>query len=372
MTLRRRLARSRKDWALGSICITIAVTSSIIFLQSPGTTQFVRRISLNSKADFIKAAGIIESDQNAEVGMSSESGVIRDVTSVNTTRFRQISDVKSLNFIIPEFKTGRYTSCDNKTEILVYFQTMWSNFIKRRTLRNTWVSNIAYKQLGKHVKFVFIIGKPKEVNDQVKINNELLLHGDIIEGDFIDSYQNLTLKSVTAMAFIEQKCKHVKYVIKVDDDIFLNLFSVIQKVLPKVNPNKDVIICHVIESGRSPIVRDKASKWFIPREIFKNRTHLPRFCSGYMVIMTSKLVLDLFNKAKFTPLINVDDVYMFGQLTLDNKEIKFIDIKGNLTLWQDNGLDSYRKGKSNLIAVNVRDSSAMEELWSLTLIDYGH
>ncbi|XP_060566914.1 uncharacterized protein LOC132725742 [Ruditapes philippinarum] len=88
-----------------------------------------------------------------------------------------------------------------------------------------------------------------------------------------------------------------------------------------------------------------------------------------MVIMTSKVVCDLLEKAKVTPLINVDDVYMFGQLTQELPKLNFINIKDNLTLFQANGLDSYRNGKSNLIAISVGFPSAMEELWSLTLID---
>lgn len=361
-----------------------------MFLQKLNPTLFLRAVTLNDKVRYQQVRYIVVPDEkSAHRGTDNESITLKSKTGSQSTVMEQSSKksayttdnvpmstvihsistrVNSISsFSVPNYSIGKNLICDNETKILVYFQSKWEHVLKRRNLRQTWASAFAYNN-GRQMKFAFILGKPTDVNDQVKINNEQMLHGDIIEGDFIDSVRNLTFKSVIVMDFIERSCKYVKYIIKADDDIFLNLFVVMQKVLPTINPEERVIACHVIESGKSPIGRDKASNWYIPPNIFTNRTYLPQFCSGYMVIMTWRLVRDLYSTAKVSPLVGVDDVYMFGQLTQDMLNIKFINLKQNLTLAQDIGLQSYRNGRSHWIAVNVASLLAMEEIWSLTLM----
>ena len=257
------------------------------------------------------------------------------------------------------------TVCAKKLELLIYVQSTWSDFMKRRYIRNTWAGKNAH--FGSNVKTVFIIGKPANHNDQVKINNEHLLYGDILEVDIAENFQNLSLKCLSALNWINRRCNNTDYILKVDDDIFVNLFTVFEKVLPVIQSKSKLILCHVIEGGKSPIVRDKASKWYIPPSIFPNRTHLPRFCSGYFAIMTKTVFHDLYLHSQTTPLINVDDVYMFGHLTKGIKDLYFVDLKRNLTLFQTVGLTSYRAGNDDYLGVSVEHTPNMKELWSLTL-----
>lgn len=65
--------------------------------------------------------------------------------------------------------------------------------------------------------------------------------GDIIEEDFLDTYHNLTLKSIAMLKWINLTCygsnnstrsSMPQYVLKTDDDVFINidrLFSVISE-----------------------------------------------------------------------------------------------------------------------------------------------
>ena len=62
-----------------------------------------------------------------------------------------------------------------------------------------------------------------------EINLEAETHGDILMADFVDSYNNLTLKSLHALKyFLSLKFSHM---LKVDDDCFVNfnpLLSLLQ------------------------------------------------------------------------------------------------------------------------------------------------
>ena len=55
------------------------------------------------------------------------------------------------------------------------------------------------------------------------IQSEAREHSDIIQFNFIDAYHNLTLKSISILRWVSHKCPHLKYVLKADDDIILNV-----------------------------------------------------------------------------------------------------------------------------------------------------
>ena len=50
-------------------------------------------------------------------------------------------------------------------------------------------------------QLVFIVGRPKRYAIQVKIKEEQESFGDILQEDFEDSYNNLTLKSLFSLKF---------------------------------------------------------------------------------------------------------------------------------------------------------------------------
>lgn len=59
-------------------------------------------------------------------------------------------------------------------------------------------------------KLVFLLGLPASENHtdvQSQIEEEVKMYGDIIQEDFIDSYNNLTLKSIMMLKWVTNKCK---------------------------------------------------------------------------------------------------------------------------------------------------------------------
>ena len=268
----------------------------------------------------------------------------------------------------PDVILANNTICDRNLDVLIYIQSHWKNFMKRRILRNTWASKSTFVKVN--VSVAFILGKPETVSDQIKINTEQLIYGDIIEADFLESYQNISLKSKIAMRWIHEHCASSKYIVKTDDDMFVNIFEVFEHILPSINSSKNVIACHVKGEGTSRIIRDKNSKWYIPEKFFPNMTTFPRFCTGYAVIMTSTLMNNLYKASRHAAAVPVDDVYMFGVLTQEIKDIEFVNMHDRFTLSQGKGINAYSEGDTkSFIVVAAPDAGAMEELWSYTLLD---
>jgi hypothetical protein len=138
-----------------------------------------------------------------------------------------------------------YTVCNSSNSsvyILVYVHSGPTNYQRRIVIRETWATRTLFPDL----RLVFMIGKTLDQNIMKAIQYENELYQDIVQEDFIDSYKNLTYKGIMALKWISIYCSKTKYVLKVDDDIVVNTFTLINhlKFLDKHNPNKhSTILC---------------------------------------------------------------------------------------------------------------------------------
>jgi len=65
---------------------------------------------------------------------------------------------------------------------------------------------------------------------------EFSQHRDLVQGNFTDSYKNMTLKAVLGLRWMSEYCSHAPFAVKTDDDTFLNIFEIVP--LMKENANK--------------------------------------------------------------------------------------------------------------------------------------
>ena len=55
--------------------------------------------------------------------------------------------------------------------------------------------------------YVYVVGIPENVTDQITLQHEAESHADIVQGDFMDTYANLSLKTVTGFKWASQYCR---------------------------------------------------------------------------------------------------------------------------------------------------------------------
>ncbi|NXX47410.1 B3GT4 galactosyltransferase, partial [Tricholaema leucomelas] len=60
---------------------------------------------------------------------------------------------------------------------------------------------------------------------QASLLSEWETHGDLLQGDFRDSYSNLTLKTLLLLRWAAAHCPSAAFLLKADDDVFVNLPS---------------------------------------------------------------------------------------------------------------------------------------------------
>jgi hypothetical protein len=159
--------------------------------------------------------------------------------------------------------TNDWTVCGNDSganlDLLVYVLTVPTYFDLREQARKTF----ANRNLFPTMNVVFVLGKSRVAVVNEAIEKENQIYGDIVQGDFIDSYFNLTFKSLMTWRWIEHNFKKAKYYMKLDSDVFLNSRKVIEFIRDeKLSNSSALFLTGNIFWNESPHRRNQ-SKWYV-------------------------------------------------------------------------------------------------------------
>ncbi|XP_012935876.1 beta-1,3-galactosyltransferase 5 [Aplysia californica] len=246
---------------------------------------------------------------------------------------------------------------------LVMVHSATAYFLRRQAIRETYGARKLFGHVTQRV--VFLLGTTSDVETSRRIRLEALEHGDVVQGPFVDSYHNLTHKGVMGLRWAAEHCSQANVVIKIDDDVYVNTFRFIERVLPDLSKKTNHIACHLRPSGTSPITRGEG-KWQVSDLEFKDLKHYPfDYCNGYFVILSGDLIRPMLNAARVNPFFWIDDVYLFGLLPATVGDTKFQDLKPNLTLRFDTGKTCFQnKGiECHLLAVSQWKEKEADSFW---------
>lgn len=130
------------------------------------------------------------------------------------------------NFLInqPQLCAARESSSQSLF-IVAYVHSSPEHFERRNVIRHSWANLALFEELG--MQTFFVVGIPRDETVLQRIHMESRVHRDIVMADFVDTYKNLTLKNLAGLRFVRRYCKHVPYVIKADDDAFIDVFRLV-------------------------------------------------------------------------------------------------------------------------------------------------
>ena len=106
-----------------------------------------------------------------------------------------------------------YCSTSPSPQWIIYVHTAPANVERRMLLRNTWANNQLFKD-GR-TKTIFLMGTPDNVKDQAIIRKEYEQYNDIVQGSFLESYKNLTIKGIMGLRWVSEFCPQAKFALKV-------------------------------------------------------------------------------------------------------------------------------------------------------------
>ncbi|XP_060562081.1 beta-1,3-galactosyltransferase 1-like [Ruditapes philippinarum] len=210
--------------------------------------------------------------------------------------------------------------------ILIIVLSAPNNFQRRKIIRETWGNSRFYSSYGT-VKVLFLLGSVYNTNIQDKIKDEFNLYEDILQGNFIDSYHNLTHKTIMGYKWLTERCRNAKYIIKTDDDIVINLFTVFQSSMLDISVNQNHV--HCLRFYNPPIVRAKSSKWYVEPHQFRGTKRYSPYCLGQYVMFLNDIVPSLYKSASSTPFFRIDDVFNYGIVMNNIPGLKYKQIKSN-------------------------------------------
>ena len=207
----------------------------------------------------------------------------------------------------PGFSVPQEDACPNNGQdlkVAVFITTAPSHDKHRTAIRQTW----GHFALRRDVVMLFVVGRTDKPEVQATIDKENERFSDIIQSNVVDEYRNLTLKSTAMFEWIKTYCSEVPFVLKTDDDMFINMPLLFAFIDSKKNEKR--VMYGRLGKGWKPI-RSKKSKYFVDAQTY-SKTTFPEFVTGPAYLFTSDIVEELYNKILTTDYLFLEDVFITG------------------------------------------------------------
>jgi hypothetical protein len=168
------------------------------------------------------------------------------------------------------FLNPNYSVCgfsQNKFTFITFVAIAPDRFQKRKLIRST------YGRKNTDFRVVFTVGMSRNQTVNTLIVEEFLLYKDIIQiKNFYDSYSNLTYKIMKSFRWIENYCKNAKYVLRINDDVVVNTFELVN-YFKNLKYSHNSMFGFVYYNARP--FRNKDSKFYISEQQYKKSTYPP-------------------------------------------------------------------------------------------------
>nr|XP_054756522.1 uncharacterized protein LOC129262430 [Lytechinus pictus]XP_054756523.1 uncharacterized protein LOC129262430 [Lytechinus pictus] len=190
--------------------------------------------------------------------------------------------------------------------IIFLVVTAPGHFQRRHVVRHTYGDQKQWPALKRGIfATVFLLGKTFNATLQRMIDEEAQKHNDILQEDFIDTYANLSRKTVMGLKWVTNHCRHAYFAMKIDDDSMINQgrFLWIFKESSFTNWTASETM------WEAPVLRSNLSKYYISKEYYPAPTY-PPYMNGPGYVMSSDLVEAGYHMALKTPLFPWEDVFL--------------------------------------------------------------
>ncbi|XP_020779482.2 beta-1,3-galactosyltransferase 1-like [Boleophthalmus pectinirostris] len=197
-------------------------------------------------------------------------------------------------------------ACKNHPFLVLMVPVAPTNVDARDAICQTWGKESRVQ--GEQVLTLFMLGLAKGPQaEQQSLQQENDQHHDLIQNDFVDSYVNLTIKTMVIMHWLSMHCTNAVFAMKIDSDMFLNIDNLVDMLkkpeIPRVNYLTGMLMVN------RPVVRSKNSKWYVSEEMYPEHTY-PTYCLGMGYIFSSDLPTKFVEVSKTIKPFNIEDAYI--------------------------------------------------------------
>lgn len=178
-----------------------------------------------------------------------------------------------------------------------------NHFQKRMAIRNTWGKK-DHHVTQTQWRVVFFLGKTHKPSVDSRRVQEARKFRDMIIGDFSDTYRNITKKLM--MAFKWASSQKYEYLLKTDDDVYINIPSLIQWIITRPFPKKPLYAGILY---RANVVRDKTHRHYVSWHDLPQKRY-PWYPKGALYVLSGEIVKQMVEISSRVKQITVDDAYV--------------------------------------------------------------
>lgn len=231
-------------------------------------------------------------------------------------------------------------TCSSSDPLLVLLvKSNVQNFDNRNAIRSTW-GNVSDAK----VRLAFLLGDSPFLHNFVKMEHSL--YNDILQGNFIDDHNNITLKTIMGFDWCLDYCKRTNYFFFVDDDYLVNISLLLEYVHQIYG---STIYTGWVWYGEKPNRSKKKEKYVSYRDYPFDRW--PPFVAGGSYLISRDYAMQMRYGFKTIKSYNFeDDIYMgiIAQklemlLTNDGRFLPYYNLKKIPQLFSTHGFASPRK-----------------------------
>ncbi|XP_017060502.1 beta-1,3-galactosyltransferase 5 isoform X2 [Drosophila ficusphila] len=203
------------------------------------------------------------------------------------------------------------------TKLLVLITSALHHEKARMSIRQTWMHYGVRRDVG----MAFVMGQGSNTTIDQSLEQEGFMYGDLIRGHFLDSYDNLTLKTISLLEWADLHCPKAKFVLKTDDDMFINVPK-LMSLMETLKANRSIYGCRA--ENWKPI-RNRKSKYHITIAQYAKKI-FPYFTTGPAYLITGDIVHDLYIRSLKTPFLKLEDVFTTG-IVAESLNIRRVNVR---------------------------------------------
>lgn len=232
-----------------------------------------------------------------------QSGTVTQFANEETTEPASNSSIYPHPF---QFLINEKDKCKQKTPFLVLLIPTRADEKKHREAIRKTLGNESVVPGIKIVRLFMLGFSDKDQNENIL--QESRQYHDIIQQDFLDTYNNLTLKTMMGIKWIATYCNGTNFIMKTDSDVFVNTIYLIQELLRPIISPSQYFFTGCLMKNCEPI-RNPDSKWYMPKELYPGDQY-PDFCSGTGYVFSRAVVPKIVSASLKVKYVHLEDIFV--------------------------------------------------------------
>ena len=246
-------------------------------------------------------------------------------THVSTQKHNSLSNSTFLHLHTHRTKLLSTDICpEGSLFLLILVSTNVGNFDRRQLIRKTWGADYSIETKW---KTVFLLGKNNNGKQMINATKESRIYGDIVQGDYQEHFWNMSYKVAMGFEWAVKYCRFY-YLLKADDDVFVNIFGLMNFLTKYTTPMRRLYTGNIMIG--SVVLRN--GRYGVSPEEY-NRTFYKPYISGGGYILSRDVVEKFSSSFNVLNPLKIDDAYIgvladkAGIKPIHNKEFRMYAVK---------------------------------------------